>query len=46
MQAVAAAPKAFGAAAFWREDFGTGCFDLFILKQDLKWTRTVYLRAV
>jgi len=32
-------------AAFWREGFEPVCFDSFILKQALKQTRSVCLRA-
>jgi hypothetical protein len=31
---------------FWREGFETVCFDSFILKQALKQTRSVCLRAI
>jgi hypothetical protein len=30
---------------FWREEFQTVCFNLFILKRALKLTRSVCLRA-
>jgi hypothetical protein len=32
-------------AALWREGIKTVCFELSILKQALKWTHSVYLRA-
>jgi hypothetical protein len=31
---------------FWREEFETDCLDSFILKQALKQTRSVCLRAI
>jgi hypothetical protein len=34
------------ATAFWGESFETVCFDSFILKQALKQTRSVCLRAI
>jgi hypothetical protein len=38
--------KAFGAAALWREEFKkTACTGSFILKQALKQTHSVSLRA-
>jgi hypothetical protein len=41
----AIAKRRRSSAAFWREGFETVCFDSFILKQALKQTRSVCLRA-